>query len=88
MGRVPRAAPAAARRRDAGNAAVHWRGAATPQRPARRRNPKGAWGLRASSSLLGVGDAHRHRPTPRASISPRKPHARDPCYYSDRLLGL
>src|SRR5215510_16205848 len=25
-------------------------------------------------------------PPPRASISPRKPHARDPCYYSDRLL--
>src|SRR5688572_8366385 len=28
----------------------------------------------------------RHRLPPRASISPRKPHARDPCYDSDRLL--
>src|SRR5205807_8777094 len=27
-------------------------------------------------------------PPPRASISPRKPHARDPCYYSDRLLAF
>ena len=57
MGRVPSAVPAAARRRDAGNAGVHCRGAATPQMPARRRNPKGAWGLRASSSFLVVGDA-------------------------------
>ncbi len=61
MGRVPRAALADARRRDAANASVHWLGAATPQMPARRRNPQGAWGLRASSSLLVVGDAPRHR---------------------------
>ena len=26
-------------------------------------------------------------PPPRPSISPRKPHARGPCYYSDRLLA-
>src|SRR5688572_3122332 len=44
---------------------------------------------------MGVADelivARRRRcpasPPPHASISPRKPHARDPCYYSDRLLG-
>jgi len=61
MGRVPSAAPADARRRDAGNAGAHWRGAATPQMPVRRRNPQGAWGLRASSALLVVADAHWHR---------------------------
>ena len=64
----------------------HRRGAATPQMPPRRRNPKGAWGLRAISSLLVVDDASAS-PPPRASTSPRKPHARDPCHYSDRLLG-
>ncbi len=60
MGRGPSATPADARRRDAGNV-VHCRGAATPQMPACRRNPEGAWGLRASSSLLVVADAPRHR---------------------------
>jgi hypothetical protein len=39
--RVPSAAWADARRRDAGNVGVHRRGAATPQMSTRRRNPKG-----------------------------------------------
>ena len=71
MGRVPRAVPANARRRDTANAAVHWRGAATPQMPARRRNPWGGWGLRASSSLLVVADAlwHRLLLTPRSRLA-------------------
>ena len=46
--------------------------------PLAARNPKGAWVLRAISSLLVVDDVRRHRLPPRASISPRKPHARDP----------
>jgi len=39
MGRVPSAAGVDARRRDAGDAGVHRRGAATKQMPPRRRNP-------------------------------------------------
>src|SRR5687767_10652643 len=46
-GRVPSAVPADARRRDAGKVGP-CPGAATPQMPARRRNPQGTWGLRAS----------------------------------------
>src|SRR5687768_877924 len=38
--------------------------------PARRRNPEGAWGLRASSSLLGVGDVpHRLLLAPRSHLA-------------------
>jgi purine-nucleoside phosphorylase len=40
--RVPSAAGADARRRDAGDVVVHRRGAPTPQMPLRRRNPKGS----------------------------------------------
>ena len=54
--------------------------------PPRSWNPKGAWVLRAISSLLVVDDVHGHRLPPRASTSPRKPHARDPYEFSDRLL--
>jgi len=69
MGRVPSAVPADARRRDAGKAGP-CPGAATPQMPARRRNPTGAWGLRASSSLLVVGDVpHRLLLTPRSHLA-------------------
>ena len=75
--RVPSAAGADARRRDAGDVDVHRRGAPTPQMPPRRRNPKGAWGLRAISALLVVNDVHSTSPPPRALSSPRKPHARD-----------
>jgi len=45
----------AARRR---RCRVHRRGAPTTQIPPRRRNPKGAWGLRAISALLVVDDVH------------------------------
>jgi len=44
--------------------------------------------LRAISSLLVVDDVHRHRLPPRASSSPRKPHARDPLYSCHGLLGV
>jgi hypothetical protein len=59
--RVPSATGADARRRDAGDVDVHRRGAPTPQMPPCRRNPKGAWVLRAISALLVVNDVHRHR---------------------------
>src|SRR5512137_2307029 len=60
-GRVLSAARADARRRAAGDVGVHRRGPATTQMPVRRRNPKGAWGLRAHTSLLVVDDVQRHR---------------------------
>jgi len=65
-----------ARRRAAGDAVVHRRGTATKQMTSRRRNPLGAWGLRAISVLLVVDDAPRHRLSPRALSLPRKPRAR------------
>ena len=54
------------------------------RRAAGTRRAHGGCGraLRCSSSAMPPAS-----PPPRASISPRKPHARDPCYYSDRLLG-
>src|SRR4249919_3303343 len=55
------------------------------RRPRAAANPKGAWGLRPHASLLVVIDAPTSIP-PRASPGTRKPHARDPCQYSDRLL--
>jgi hypothetical protein len=99
-GRVPSAAGADARRCDAGDVGVHRRGAPTQQMPPRRRNPKGAWGLRCDraridmralallvvNDVLGNAGVARHQPPPRALSSPRKPHARDTSYYSDRLL--
>ena len=78
MGRVPSVAGPDGRRRAAGDAEEHRRGAATLQMAPRRRNPLGAWGLRAISSLLVVDNAPRHRLPPRASSLPRKPRARDP----------
>jgi len=67
-----------ARRRAAGDVFVHHRGAATKQMAPRRRNPAGAWELRAISALLVVDDTPWHRLPPRALSLPRKPHARDP----------
>ena len=52
-----------------------------------RRNPKGAWGLRANAASL-VGSDVPHRSPPRSWPSPRKPHARDPSHYRDGLLGV
>jgi len=64
----------------------HRRGAPTQQMLPRRRNPKGAWGLRAISALLVVNDVPAS-PPPRALISPRKPHARGLLYFHHGLLG-
>ena len=77
-GRVPSAAGADARRRDAGDVAAHRRGAPTPQMPPRRRNPKGAWGLRGDLRVARRQRCAETSPPPRALSSPRKPHARDP----------
>src|SRR5207249_8986392 len=98
----PSAAGADARRRPAGDVAVHRRGTATTQMRPRRRNPKGAWVLRASLQLLVVDDVHRHRLPPRALRSPHfhspiwkfarsgtlrvNTHARDPLYFHHGLL--
>jgi hypothetical protein len=76
-GRVPSAAGADARRRDAGDVAVHRRGAPTPQMPLRRRNPKGARGLRGYRCVARRQRCAPTSPPPRALRSPRKPHARD-----------
>src|SRR5436309_8115664 len=54
----------------------------------RRRNPKGAWVLRAIAALLVVDDAHRHRLPPRALRSPHNTHARDRLYFHHGLLIL
>src|SRR6185503_3662315 len=62
----------------AGDAGVHRRGRPTTQMSPRRRNPKGAWVLRAIAALLVVDDVHRHRLPPRALRSHRNTHARDP----------
>src|SRR3990167_2093399 len=58
--------------------------------PVRRRNPQGAWGLRASSAVAGGARAPGAPPPPPppSPPPPPPPRARDPCYYSDRLLGL
>ncbi len=50
-----------------------------------RRNPLGRMGLRCISSSLVVADVPASPPS-RSSTCPRKPHPRDPTYYSDRLL--
>src|SRR5437667_7327311 len=74
-------------RRPAGDVGVHRRGTATTQMRPRRRNPKGAWVLRAIAALLVVDDAHRHRLPPRALRSPHNTHARDRLYFHHGLLG-
>jgi len=77
-GRVPSAAGADARRRDAGDVSVHRRGAPASHLPPRCRNPKGAWGLRGDLCVARRQRCARTSPPPRALSSPRKPHARDP----------
>jgi hypothetical protein len=82
-GRVPSTVPPAAllagadaRRRDAGDVAVHRRGAPTQQMPPRRRNPKGAWGLHGDRCVARRQRCAPTSPPPRALRSPRKPHVR------------
>ncbi len=53
--------------------------------PLRRRNPLGAWRLRAISSLLVVDDVPASTP-PHALSLPHKPHARDLLYFYHGLL--
>jgi len=77
-GRVPSAAGANARRRDAGDVSAHRRGAPTQQMPPRRRNPKGAWGLHGDRGVARRQRCTTASPPPRALRSPGKPHARDP----------
>src|SRR5947209_20219570 len=63
----------------------HRGGAATTRTALRRPNPAGAWGLRADTASLVVDDGSPSTP-PRSLSAPRKPHARDPTQYPDRLL--
>ena len=51
----------------------------------RRPKPPGAWGLRAQTASRLVPDGSPSTPRPSLSAS-RKPHARGPTHYSDRLL--
>jgi hypothetical protein len=86
MGRVPSAVGVDARRRDAGDAGVHRRGAPTQQMPPRRRNTQGSWGFRAISSLLVVNQDPSARPfvlSPRAASSSNNSE-----YFSSRLWTL
>src|SRR5205814_6434482 len=80
-GRVASAGGPYARRGGAGDVGVHRRAAATKQTAPRRRNPEGAWVLRASLALLVVDDAHRDRLRRRALRSPHNTHARDRLYF-------
>src|SRR5438552_4874455 len=54
----------------------------------RRRNPEGAWVLRAIAALLLLDDPHRDRLRRRALRSPRNTHARDRLYFHHGLLCL
>src|SRR5881396_3358046 len=101
-GRVASAAGPDARRRPAGDVYVHRRGPPTTQMAPRRRNPEGAWVLRASLPLLLLDDPHRDRLRRRALRSPHfhspnwkftrsgtlrvNTHARDPLYVHHGLL--
>src|SRR5206468_3422152 len=80
-GRVASAAGPDARRRPAGDVDVHRRGPPTTQMAPRRRNPEGAWVLRAIAALLLLDDPHRDRLRRRALRSPHNTHARDPLYF-------
>src|SRR5438093_11506498 len=57
------------------------------RRPPRRRNPKGAWVLRAIAALLLLDDPHRDRLRRRALRSPPNTHARDRLYFHHGPLG-
>src|SRR5437867_6949251 len=87
-GRVASAGGPDARRGGAGDVSAHRRAAATKQTAPRRRNPKGAWVLRAIAALLLLDDPHRDRLRRRALRSPHNTHARDPLYFHHGLLGL
>src|SRR5438552_8517989 len=52
----------------------------------RRRNPEGAWVLRAIAALLLLDDPHRDRLRRRALRSPHNTHARDRLYFHHGLL--
>ncbi len=52
----------------------------------RRRNPKGARGLRPDAASLVVNDNTGQFP-PRSLPEARKPRARGPSHYSDTLLA-
>ena len=86
-GRVPGPAGADARRRDAGDVVAHRRVAPTKQMSPPGRNPKGAWGLHDDRCVARRQRCATTSPPPRALRSPCKPHARDPFYYSDKLLA-
>ena len=75
-----RGASCEARRR--GDAPAHRRGGATRQMAPRRRNPKGAWGLRPQTASHVVADAHRHRLAALLVCSSQDPRARP-----TRILG-
>ena len=60
-GRVPSAAGAAARRRDAGDVSAHRRGAPTQQMPRGAGTQRAHGGCTAIAALLVVNDAQRHR---------------------------
>ena len=59
-GRVPSAAGAAARRRDAGDVSAHRRGAPTQQMPRGAGTQRAHGGCTAIAALLVVNDAQRH----------------------------
>src|ERR1044071_7652442 len=86
-GRVASAGGPYARRGGAGDVGVHRRAAATKQTAPPRRNPEGAWVLRAIAALLLLDDPHRDRLRRRALRSPHNTHARDPLYFHHGLLA-
>jgi hypothetical protein len=83
--RVPSAAWADARPRDAGDVGVHRRGAPTPQMPPRLGRcadpdppePEGLMGIAGDFCVARRQRCASTSPPPRALNSPRKPHARD-----------
>src|SRR5437899_6598453 len=77
-GRVASAGGPYARRGGAGDVGAHRRAAATKQTAPRRRNPEGAWVLRAIAALLLLlDDPHRDRLRRRAL---RSPHFHSPIW--------
>src|SRR5207247_5637581 len=86
-GRVASAGGPKAGRGGAGDVGAHRRAAATKQTAPRRRNPKGAWVLRAIAALLLLDDPHRDRLRRRALRSPHNTHARDRLYFHHGLLA-
>src|ERR1044071_3105862 len=86
-GRVASAGGPYARRGGAGDVGVHRRAAATKQTAPPRRNPEGAWVLRAIAALLLLDDPHRDRLRRRALRSPHNTHARDRLYFHHGLLA-